>query len=176
MKMPKFVPALAAAAAAAALLAACEARFGNDAAEIDVNATAAGRAEEGRLTIEAPGFNMQIDIPEAIEARAEIERDGIVYPGSQFGGLHVQGRPGGPEGGREGEVELRFTSGDPPGRVAAWYRDPAREADLAVESAGREGGAYVVSGTDRRDGDHFTVRITPRPGGGSEARLLIGRR
>ena len=63
---------------------------------------------------------------------------GLIYPGSTFSGIHVEGgrdeRPS-----RDGEVELRFTSADAPDLVARWYRDPARAADFTVASAGREG-------------------------------------
>ena len=118
----KLVPAVV----AIGLLAACEARFGNDAGPVAENATAAGRAEEGRLTVEAPGFNLSIDIPDSIEAQAQVDDNGLIYPGSAFGGMHVQGRPKGSGGHSDGEVEMRFTTGDPAERVVAWYRDPAR--------------------------------------------------
>ena len=170
MPMPK----LLAACAAVALLAACEARFGNDAPPVAENATAAGRAEEGRLTVEAPGFNLSIDIPDSIEANARIDEDsGLIYHGSTFGGMHVQGRPEGRSGHSDGEVEMRFTSADPAERVVAWYRDPARAQDLTIQSAGRDGNGFVISGTGRHDNERFTVRIAPRAGGGSEARLVL---
>lgn len=166
---------IGAALAAAALLSACEARFGNDAAPVAENASAAGRAEEGRLTVEAPGFNLAIEIPEAMGANARIdEESGLIYPGSDFTGIHVQGRPDGPDGqDRGGEVELRFTTADAPPRVAAWYRDPARGRDLTIQSARQEGDAYVIAGTGRHDNERFTVRVAPRAGGGSEARLVL---
>jgi len=170
MPMPK----LLAACAAVTLLAACEARFGNDAPPVAENATAAGRAEEGRLTVEAPGFNLSIDIPDSIEANARIDEDsGLIYPGSAFGGMHVQSRPEGRGGHSDGEVEMRFTSRDPAERVIAWYRDPARAQDLTIQSAGRDGNGFVISGTGRHDNERFTVRIAPRAGGGSEARLVL---
>ena len=166
--------ASASALAALASLGACEARFGNDAAPVAENASAAGRAEEGRLTVEAPGFNMSIDIPESVRGDARADEDsGPLYPGATLAGLHVQGRPDGADGSRGGEVEMRFTTSDPPERVAAWYRDPARAPDFTVQSAGREGNGFVVSGTGRQDHERFTVRIAPRSGGGSEGRLVL---
>ncbi|HWT13628.1 MAG TPA: hypothetical protein VN231_12795 [Allosphingosinicella sp.] len=168
--LPKLVSALAAAAA----LTACEARFGNDAAPVAENATAAGRAEEGRLTVEAPGFNMSIDIPESISSRAQMDgENGLIYPGSTLGGLHVQGRPEGPGGQSDGEVEMRFTTADPAATVAAWYRDPARAEDLTIQAARQEGSTFVIQGTGLRDQERFTVRISPRAGGGAEARLVL---
>jgi len=179
MKMPKLLPELLpkllGAVAAAALLGGCEARIGNDAPPVDANASAAGRAEEGRLTVEAPGFNLSIDIPEVVDARARIdEESGVVYPGSRFGGIHIQGRGERDGGAGDGEVEMRLTHADPPERVAAWYRDPARSADLRVATEERRGEAYVISGVVLSDNDRFTATIAPRAGGGSETRLVLG--
>lgn len=166
----KVAPALA----ALALLAACEARFGNDAGPVDANATAEGRAEEGRLTVEAPGFNMSINLPESIRSHANFDEDsGLIYPGATFSGMHVQGQPeGGP---RQDEVELRFTTSDPIDRVVAWYRDPARGQEVQVASAEQRGNAHVLSGTGR-DGQRFTLNLVPRQGGGSDARLVLSDR
>ena len=166
----KVAPALA----ALALLAACEARFGNDAGPVDANATAEGRAEEGRLTVEAPGFNMSINIPEGIRSHANFDNDnGLIYPGATFSGMHVQGQPeGGP---RQDQVELRFTTGDAVDRVVAWYRDPARGQEVQIASAEQRGNAFVIAGRGR-DGEPFTLNIAPRQGGGSEARLVLSDR
>ena len=162
--------------AGAAALPACEARIGNDAPPVEANASAAGKAEEGRLTISAQGFNMSIDIPEGLREHDSDDDDDLLYPGAALGGLHVQAGAERADGARGGEVELRFTTGDAPDRVAAWYRDPARQDVFTVQSAGREGEAYVVAGTGRRDNDRFTMRVTARAGGGSEGRLLISDR
>lgn len=167
MTKARLIPAIA----AIALLGACEARFGNDAAPVADNATAEGKAEQGRLTIEAPGFNLQLDIPESIMTRADMDGDNaLIYPDARFGGIHVQGdRPGSDTD----EVELRFSTGDEIGRVAAWYRDPARGSSFTIATDNAEGAGFVLSGTGRRDGERFTLRIAPRQGGGTEARLLL---
>ena len=166
----KLVPAVA----ALVLLAGCEARFGNDAGPVDANATAEGRAEEGRLTVEAPGFNLSINIPEGLRSHANFEEDsGLIYPGASFSGMHVQGQPEG--GSRQDQVELRFTTGDPVDRVVAWYRDPARGQEVQIASAEQRGGAFVIAGTGK-DGQPFTLNIAPREGGGSDARLVLSDR
>jgi hypothetical protein len=164
---------LATAAVALVALTACEARIGNDAPPVAENATAAGRAEEGRLTVEAPGFNMSINIPEGLRSEANMDDDSdLIYPGSTFGGIHVQGGAERPGRDRGGEVELRFTTGDAIDRVVAWYRDPARNAEINVASVTRDGNGFVVNGTGRRDNDRFTLRLAPR-GSGTEGRLLL---
>ena len=159
--------------AAIALLAACDVKIGEDAGNVSANASAAGRAEEGRLTIEAPGFNMSMKIPESARADAKIDDDKIIYPGSDFGGIHVQGKPEGADGEDHGEVELRFTTADPVDRVVAWYRDPGRSGELAIASAAQQGESFVMSGTAGDERKPFTLRIGPRAGGGTEARLLL---
>jgi hypothetical protein len=167
--LTKLLPALA----AVTLLAACDVKIGNDAGNVSENASAAGRAQEGRVTIEAPGFNMSMNIPESALNDTRIDDDRVIYPGSQFGGVHVQGRPGRGDHDGGGEVELRFTTGDAVDKVVAWYRDPARRDDLSVLSAERQGEAFLLTGTAGNEKKPFTLRITPRAGGGSEARLLI---
>lgn len=160
-------------AAAAILVTACEARIGNDAAPVAENASASGRAEEGKVTIEAPGFNMSVDIPEGIRASAHMDEDsGLLFPGATFSGIHVQGRPEDTHGQSHGEVELRFTTGEGPDRVVAWYRDPARGEDFTIQSAARDGDAFVLQGTGRQDDDHFTLRLTGQ-GTGTEGRLVL---
>jgi hypothetical protein len=159
------------AALAALALTACEARFGNDAGP-GGNGSAENRAEEGQLSINAPGVEMKIDIPEGIRREARVDDDsGLIYPGATMSGIHVEG--GRVEDKSDGEVELRFNSADAPDAVARWYRDPARASDFTIASASREGPAYVFAGT-KKDGDgRFRIRLAPRAGGGTDGRVLL---
>ena len=169
MTLSRLLPVVA----AAVLITACEARIGNDAGPVDENASAAGRAEEGKVTIEAPGFNMSVSIPEGIRSSAHMDEDnGLIFPGATFSGIHVQGRPENANGENHGEVELRFTTGEGPDRVIAWYRDPARGEDFTIRSAAREGNAFVLQGTGREDDERFTLRLTGQ-GTGTEGRLVL---
>jgi hypothetical protein len=155
-------------AAAMLLLAGCEAKIGSGTAK---PGSVAGQAEAGTISIDAPGLDMKLKIPEAI--RAEIGGDtDIVYPGATLGGLHVAASADSERGGN-GSVEMRFTTPDAVEKVAAWYRDPVRAAELAVASAVREGTGMVISGTSARAGDPFTLRLQPASGGGTEARLVL---
>lgn len=165
----RLLPALA----ALILLPGCEARIGQDGdgEKTAADGNVAGEAEEGRFSIEAPGFAMKIDIPESIAESADVDSDsGILYPGSKLSGMHIEASDD--KAGSSG-VELRFTSPDTPDRIAAWYRDPARAADFTIASAAREGDAILIRGTEKDDGDPFALRLTPRQGGGSDARLTL---
>ena len=159
------------AAAAALALTACEARFGND-ARPSGNGSAENRAEEGQVSISAPGVEMKIDVPEGIRREMHMNDDsGLIYPGARMSGVHVEG--GRERGKSDGEVELRFNSADAPDAVARWYQDPARASDFTIASAGREGPAYLFAGT-KKDGDgRFRIRLAPRQGGGTDGRVLL---
>ena len=158
---------------AALLVAGCDMRLGNDAPPVAENASAAGRAEDGRLTIEAPGFNLAVTVPEGLDSRTDSGGDsGLVYPGARVVGIHVQGGGDRGDGGR-GEVELRLTSADAPDRIVAWYRDPGRADRFTLSSTTTDGDSTVLAGTGRRDNERFTLRVGPRSGGGSDMRLLI---
>lgn len=163
-------------AAGSLALAGCDARFGNDAAPVAENATAQGRAEEGRVTIEAPGFNMSIAIPEGMRDQVGDDEEGLLYPGSRFGGIHVQGGAEKSGGDRDGEVELTFSSADPIERVVAWYRDPARADRFTLRSVRAENGGYAIEGAGRGDGERIALRLAPRAGGGTDGRLLLSDR
>lgn len=166
-----------AAAGLALSLAACEARIGDPEepqGEAPANVSAEGKAEDGKVTIKAPGFDLAVRIPESVSRRAVTDRGTrIVPPGSRFGGIHIEGgRSSGPDGGH-GEVEMRFAVDTDPAATANWYRDPARSGDFTVSGARRDGEAYVVEGATREDGGTFTARVTPGAAGGSDIRLLL---
>lgn len=154
-------------------LGACEARMGNH-AESEENRTAGaeGKAEEGRLSIHAPGFDLKINIPEGLRDEADMEGDSdIIYPNSTFSGMHVEG--GRDDSRSDGEVELAFTSADAPELVARWYQDRARAPDFTVASANRDGAGWLIAGTTGNNDGNFRVRLTARQGGGTEGRVVL---
>jgi hypothetical protein len=159
------------AAAAALALTACEARFGND-ARPSGNGSAENRAEEGQVSISAPGVEMKIDVPEGIRREMHMNDDsGLIYPGARMSGVHVEG--GRERGKSDGEVELRFNSADAPDAIARWYQDPARAHDFTIANASRDGAAYVFAGTRTNGHGPFRVRLAPRAGGGTDGRVLL---
>ena len=137
-----------------------------------VRAGAEGKAEEGRLSIKAPGIDIAINVPDAMRRRARADADSdVLPPGAQVSGLHVQGDGGDPSIGRD-SVELRFASAEPPERVAAWYRDPARREHFSISAARQEAGQIVLTGASH-DGGPMTVRLSPAGGGGTDGRLIL---
>jgi hypothetical protein len=153
----------------------------NGGAPANEAATAEGKAEDGRVTVKAPGVDISVNIPESVRSRMATRGNSeLLPPGAQLGGIHVQG--GGQEGGSggDGTVELSFRSDQSPEQLAAWYRDPARGPNFTISSETREGAAFVLGGTTRGEGrrgngGRFTVRISPRQGG-SDGRLLLSDR
>ena len=161
---------IAALAAAAVLTGGCEAKIGNDAGPAgDANgqASAEGRAEEGQVAIKAPGLDLSVSIPMEVTGQGDVEGK-LLYPGAAPTGVYIAGGEGG-----NGEVEIRFRSGDAPEKVAAWYRDPARAADFELQSSGQEGSDFVASGTQKEDGQSFRLRLAPHAEGGTDGRLVI---
>jgi hypothetical protein len=137
-----------------------------------VKAGAEGKAEEGRLSIKAPGIDIAINVPESMRRRARADTDSdVLPPGAQVSGLHVQGDGGDRTAGRD-SVELRFASAEPPERIAAWYRDPARRGDFSISGARREGAVIILTGASN-DGGPMTVRISPGAGTGTDGRLIL---
>lgn len=157
--------------AAAVLLCACEMKINRDGKdEASGNEAAPAVARDGEISINTPGFDMKLDIPESL--RSDISGDSdIVYPGSKIGGLNVTAREDNGQG--MGRVIMRFTSPDAPNKVAGWYRDPARAATFTGVSVRQEGTGYRISGTDKDGGDPFDLSLTPAAGGGTQAQLTL---
>jgi hypothetical protein len=157
---------------ASVALAGCDARIGNDVVPAG-NGSAENKAEEGQLSISAPGVEMKINIPEGIRRETNIRDDsGLVYPGSRMSGVHIEGGRDGEKS--DGQVEMRFVTADPPATVAGWYRDPARVSTFSLDSATREGEAYVFAGAKKEGNGRFRLRLAARAGGGgTEGRLLL---
>ena len=162
-----------AAAGMLALLGGCEPEAGGNAADnaaaANARVSAEGKAEDGKLTIKAPGLDIGLSIPEGLARQARVNSDSeVIYPGAKIAGIHVAG---GESGG--GEVEMRFTTPDAVEKVVAWYRDPARGQGFALEVVVREGNGFVVSGTQTGDKHGFRATLTPASGGGTEGRVLL---
>ena len=174
--------------AALALLSACEVDIGKDKrATRDVADAPKGSAsassgdagqvgaEDGQLSIDAPGFKMKLDIPKGIADRTNFDSDsGVLYPGAALSGLHVEARERSADSsvGDQSVVELRFSSGDPPTMVAAWYRDPARVEHFTIASVARRGDGYAIRGVEKENGKAFGLRLTPR-NAGTEGVLML---
>lgn len=170
---------------ATALLAACDVQIGkkadNETATPQGSASASSggtgepsaqpQAKEGQLSIDAPGFNMKLNIPKEFAERAEIDSNsGILYPGASLSGMHVEARERG--GNEQSQVELRFTSNDAPAKVLGWYRDPARAGEFTVGAVRQNGGGYSLQGSEKGDGDPFDLSLNPR-GSGTEGVLRL---
>ena len=158
------------------LLWACQGRADpeeTDNATANAQASAEGRAEEGKISLKMPGVDMTISLPKGVADEARAERDSkLLYPGASLRGMAIAAGPGSEKSG-DSEVEIRFSTPDPLDKVAAWYRDPARADGFALDRAARRGDAWELAGVQKRDGHRFKLRLTPRPGGGTDGRLSV---
>jgi hypothetical protein len=165
--------------AAAALLGACDAKTdrnaaGNVSAEAEVSAE--GKSEEGKISVKAPGFDLKFSLPKGMVGEARVERDSkLLYPGAILRGMAIAAGEGRGKGG-DSEVEIGFSTPDPVDKVLAWYRDPARAEGFRLERAAQEGGDWRVTGVQKRDGHRFKLRLSKRPGGGTDGRLAVRHR
>jgi hypothetical protein len=170
---------LYAALAGSVLLAACQAKTDPDEAD---NATAAaevsaeGKAEEGKISVKAPGFDLKFSLPREMVGEARVERDSkLLYPDAILRGMAIAAGEGRGKGG-DSEVEIGFSTPDPLDKVVAWYRDPARAEGFRLEDASRKGDGWRITGVQKRDGHRFKLRLAPRPGGGTDGRLTVRHR
>lgn len=162
--------------AAALLLCACDSKGGSDEpanGSDNVQVSAEGKAEEGKISLKMPGVDMTISLPKGVADEARAERDSkLLYPGSTLRGMAIAAGPGSEKSG-DSEVEIRFSTPDPLDKVVAWYRDPARAEGFSLESARREGDAFLVTGLQKKDEHRFKLRLTDRPGGGTDGALAV---
>jgi hypothetical protein len=161
-------------AAALFLLAACQVRGDDDEAAANASqpVSAEGKAEEGKISINAPGFTLSFNLPKEMSRTAKADKDSkMLYPGAAIAGVAVAAGAGGNDA-DQSEVELRFRTADPVDRVAAWYRDPARAAGFKLQGIGKVGDTVVITGVQNSDRHPFKVRLTPA-NGGTDGRLTI---
>lgn len=172
-------PSLCIALAAAASLCACdsEARLDEpDNVVANNHVTAEGKSEEGKISLNMPGLDMTLSLPKGVAEQARTERDSkLLYPGATLRGMAVAAGPDSEKSG-DSEVEIRFSSPDPLDKVVAWYRDPARSEGFQLQRASREGEAWLVTGVQKRDDHRFKLRLSPRPGEGTNGQLTVRHR
>ena len=114
-----------------------------------------GRTANGQLTARVQGVELKVNLPPPI--RRMTEDNDFLYPGAR----QVRGGDG-----------QRFHSDDPPGTVAAWYRDPARADRFSIATASQAGNGWVLAGL-ARSGDALSVRLAPGAGGGTDGTILV---
>ena len=172
-------PKLHAVLAAAALLGACQAKVDPDEADnasANVQVSAEGKAEEGKISVKAPGFDLKFTLPKGMVGEARAERDSkLIYPEAVLRGMAIAaGKGNGKDG--DSEVEIGFSTPDPLDKVLAWYRDPARSEGFRLERADKDGDGWRMTGVQKRDQHRFKLRLSPRPGGGTDGRLTVRHR
>jgi hypothetical protein len=175
MPGPKLAACLAA-LAGAALVAGCHGEDDDINFSGGGNVSAEGKAEEGKIKVKAPGFDLSLSLPKEMTGEAKVDRDSkVLYPGATISGMAVAAGEGGDQGG-DSEIEMRFATADPLDKVLAWYRDPARAVGYRLDGAARDGNGWVIAGTQKRDNHPFKVRLTARGNGGTDGRVTVRHR
>jgi hypothetical protein len=161
--------------AATALLCACGVGSGDDDDNLSAgnqSVSAEGKARDGTISVKAPGVDISISVPKELTGEAKAGKDSkVLYPGASFGGIAIAAGEKNNQGGAT-DVEVHFRTADPPEKVAAWYRDPARDG-FRLTSERREGNELVFSGIQTGDRHPFKVTFGPGSGGGTEGRLRV---
>ena len=124
MTKAAYIPLLA----ALALGAACDVDINPD-ENAGATTNGAAEAQDGRVSIKAPGVDISVAMQEYIIVNAESDSD-LLYPGSTLSGVNI-------DGSGDGAVAIRFTNAEAVEKVTAWYRDAARtgfEAGAAGQS------------------------------------------
>jgi hypothetical protein len=169
-------PSLCTALAAAALLCACDSKDSpghSDDGPANGHVSAEGKSEEGKVSLKMPGLDMTLSLPKGVADEARAERDSkLLYPGATLRGMAIAAGPDSDKSG-DSEVEIRFSSPDPVEKVAAWYRDPARKGGFQLKRASQEGDAWLFAGVQNRDEHRFKLRLSPRPGAGTNGQLTV---
>jgi len=164
---------------AAILLCGCDSNVRPEEPDNEVGneqVSAEGKAEEGKISLKMPGVDMTLSLPKGVADEARAERDSkLLYPGAILRGMAIAAGPDSDKSG-DSEVEIRFSTPDPVERVAAWYRDPARADGFQLQRAAKEGDAWLVTGVQKRDEHSFKLRLSPRPGEGTNGRLTVRHR
>lgn len=146
---------------AALLLAGCEMSVKSD----------AGGDGNSAVSIKAPGLGLDVDLPAMLKANIEGGGD-LIFPGATMSGVNVNASAG--TGAGQGAVQLNFETPAAVREVLAWYQDPARAlamTGIAVEPV--SSGGYRISGQAADGGGPFSVELSPKAGGGTQAQLSL---
>lgn len=129
----------------------------------DVRIEADGKS--GRVTLDTPAFDVNLELPKIELGSGNFDIDGVgLYPGSSISGVHVKADDKG--GKQAAHVVVTFAAPAPPDKVGAWFAQQFEERGVAAKA--QDGRLSGVT----RDGDPFTISLTPR-GNGSAGTLEV---
>lgn len=174
--------ARAAMAAAIALLAlgGCKARVddrnGNAAFSASIGDTGADSTGNGAVTVNAPGVNLQVKLPNIDLGTGHLDIDGMkLYPASSVTGVNVIGDADEKDGGSGGgQVKIAFASADAPAKLVDYYVTQSRDHGFTTDAPLAGGGETRLHGTKAEDGKTKSFDLTVRPqGAGSTGAIMV---
>ena len=129
--------------------------------------TAGADGKTGKVSINAPGFKGEIELPKIHLDADDFEMNGVkLYPGSKITALNVAGGDG--NGDDDDTVRVSFDAPAAPDVVKAWFADKlVKEGDFKLKLA-----ANGLSGTTD-EGKPFTMTLTPATDGHASGAIII---
>lgn len=152
----------------ALMLAACGSNDrAGDGTQISIdggNSFSAGVGKDGKVSIDAPGFKANIDLPKIQLDAGDFDINGVSLPsGSKITNMNIAGK-----GEDDGGVKVAFTSPVGTAAVREWF-----QGKLAAEGFKLTATGDNLSGTTEK-GKAFTLTTKPAGNGASESVLSVG--
>lgn len=129
----------------------------------DGKPAAAESGDKGKFAMNLPGFDLKMDLPQAMFDKSDFEIDGVkLYPGSKITAMAIAK----PKSGGEANVDIGFVAPADPAAVRAYF---VKAFGDRLETGAADG---ALSG-ETSDGDVFTIDLAPAANGGSTGKLRI---
>lgn len=156
--------------APALLLAACGSNGDtSDGTQISINGGAggngfsAGMGKDGKVSIDAPGFKMNVDLPKVQLDASDFKMNGVSLPeGSKITSMNIAG-----DGDRDGGLRVAFTSPVGTAQVREWFQGRLAAEGFKLTASGDD----LTGTTD--EGKAFRL-TTKGSGASSESVLTVG--
>jgi hypothetical protein len=117
--------------------------------------------ENGQIAFNLPIAEGQVKVPASMMHGGNFDIDGVrLMPGSQVTGFNVDAAH------ENATVDMSFTAPVPPNDVRSYFLDQFRQKHVEAAIAGD-----TVTGKSK-DGNPFTIQVTPAPNG-SQGKIVI---
>ena len=124
---------------------------------------------DGRTTVNAPGVNASINLPQVKIDAADFEVNGVkLYPGSTIRNFNLEATEGSGAEKDKGRMDLSFDAPASLDKVQAWFRDAMAKRKFKVSPQGNG----FAGTTD--EGDPITVELNADGADKTTGRMIVG--